>query len=66
MKKTALVTGASWGIGRELAVLCAQNGMDLALVARSKERLEELADELSSRYAAESRVLVKDLAETGL
>jgi len=41
-----LITGASSGIGRELARLFAGDGADLVLIARSEERLRELAGEL--------------------
>lgn len=61
MKETALITGASSGIGRELAIVCARNGMDLVLVARNRARLDELASELGSRYQAATRVVSKDL-----
>ena len=43
----ALVTGASSGIGRDMARVLANKGIDLILVARRKERLEELKKELS-------------------
>jgi short-subunit dehydrogenase len=47
--KTALITGASEGIGRELARIFAREGYDLVLVARNEEKLNGLAGEVSSR-----------------
>ena len=58
----ALVTGASAGIGRELAVVLAREGHDLILVARREPELRELADQLRSRYGADSTVVAADLA----
>jgi 3-oxoacyl-[acyl-carrier protein] reductase len=47
--RTALVTGASRGIGRAIAVGLADAGLDLALLARDAERLEQVADEVRAR-----------------
>lgn len=61
----ALVTGASSGIGRELARLLARDGHDLVLAARSEERLAALAGELEERHRVACRVVVCDLGEPG-
>jgi hypothetical protein len=60
-----LVTGASSGIGRELARLFARDGHDLVLAARSQERLTALAGELEERHRVSVRVVVCDLAQPG-
>jgi short-subunit dehydrogenase len=61
--KTARVTGASSGIGRELAKLLAGEGHDVVLVARRRDRLEELARELTARRGVSTRAIVKDLED---
>ena len=63
MSETALVTGASSGIGLELAKLFAQSGRNLILVARSKEKLEALRTDLVDKHAVHVEVIVADLAE---
>lgn len=63
MTRTTLVTGASSGIGRELAERFAADGDDLVLLARSEDRLRELGTELQSTYGVSVTVVVKDLAE---
>ncbi len=50
MKHTALITGASNGIGLELARIHSKRGGDLVLVARSQDKLNQLADELRAQY----------------
>jgi NAD(P)-dependent dehydrogenase (short-subunit alcohol dehydrogenase family) len=59
---TALVTGASAGIGRALSVEFAANGHDVALVARREDELRALADRLEDDHDVSAHVLVKDLA----
>jgi len=61
-KQTALITGASSGIGYEFAQLFAKNGHDLILVARGEAKLRELAQSLASQYNIKATVLPKDLA----
>jgi short-subunit dehydrogenase len=60
---TALVTGASAGLGTELAKLCAAGGYDVVLVARGAARLAELAADLARTYGIQARPLVADLAD---
>jgi hypothetical protein len=58
----ALITGASIGIGLELAREFARHGHPLVLVARSEERLRQLAGELHDQYQVPAEVFVKDLS----
>ncbi len=62
---TVLVTGSSSGIGADLARAFARGGRDLVLVARSRERLDELARELVAAHGVHVRVVVSDLASPG-
>jgi uncharacterized protein len=59
---TALITGASNGIGLELAKVHASNGDDLVLVARNKSKLDELKTELESNYKVSVYTIGKDLS----
>ena len=60
--ETALITGASSGIGEELAELFARDKSSLILVARSEDKLRALADRLSKTYGIQTLVLVSDLS----
>ncbi len=61
MSEWALITGASSGIGRELAKLFAADQFNLVLVARNETRLTELAAALRAQHGIEVQVLAKDL-----
>lgn len=63
MKKVALITGASSGIGKELAFIHAEKGGDLILIARSEDKLKQLKAELEEKYSIKVKVIVKDLTE---
>ena len=63
MKLTALITGASSGIGLDLARVFAEDGHDVVLVARSEAKLRELAAELSSKHGVAATVIVADLSQ---
>jgi short-subunit dehydrogenase len=60
---TALVTGASSGIGKSYARAIAKDGLDLVLVARRKPLLDELASELSEAYGIAVHTIAQDLSE---
>lgn len=62
-RPVALVTGASGGIGLELARLAAKDGHDLILVARSQAKLDEVAKYLSGMYGIRAEVIAADLAD---
>ena len=62
MNDWALITGASSGIGYELAKLFAADHFNLVLVARTEARLNQVAEELRGRHGIEARVLACDLS----
>ena len=63
MKELVLVTGASSGIGYQMAKELAAANMDLVLVARRVDRLEKLRDELESAHSVKVWVIQKDLSD---
>jgi uncharacterized protein len=65
MKNVALITGASTGIGKELAFIHAKSGADLVLVARSGDKLEELKKQIEADYDVKVVNIVKDLSVVG-
>jgi short-subunit dehydrogenase len=62
---TALITGASSGIGYELSKVMAEHGHDLVLVARRKDNLDTLANYLRREYRVSVTVLAEDLSDPG-
>jgi uncharacterized protein len=63
LTRTALITGASTGIGYELAKLFAQDKHNLVLVARNRKKLDAVADECRKLGSAQVMVIAKDLAD---
>ncbi len=62
-EKTALITGASSGIGKSFAEILAKEGYNLILVARRKQKLDTLAETLTKQFSIEAKVLVADLSK---
>ena len=65
MRPVTLITGASSGIGAELARVFAEHGHELVLVARREHRLAELADEIAAAGRPRPNVLSVDLERPG-
>ena len=63
-KPRALVTGASSGLGAAFAERLAQDGYDLIVVARRRDRLESLAEQLNSKYHSNVEIIVADLSKS--
>ncbi len=61
--KYALITGASSGIGYELVKLLAKDGKNLIIVARNKNRLEQVKTEIENNYQVRVKLLPKDLSD---
>lgn len=62
--KTAVVTGGSGGIGRELAKLFAQDGYNLVLLARNAARLQQVAADLEKQFGVSAKPFPLDLASS--
>lgn len=62
-KKAALITGASTGIGKEFAYIHAEKGGDLIILARNKEKLNELKAAIEQKFDVKVMVIVKDLSK---
>lgn len=65
MSKQAIITGASGGIGKELAITMAKDGWNLILVARRKDFLASLKKDLESKYGVIVSAIAMDLAKPG-
>ncbi|MBW4890152.1 SDR family oxidoreductase [Mucilaginibacter sp. HMF5004] len=63
MKDLVLITGASTGIGYEMAKILAERKFDLVLVARTADKLEYLKQEFTAAHAINVRIIVKDLSK---
>ena len=63
MRKVGLITGASSGIGKELAIIHASKGNNVVLTARRLPELETLAEEIRTKYQVEAYVMAIDLTE---
>ena len=61
MNNVALITGASSGLGKEFALIHASKGGDVIIVARRKEKLNNLKKEIENRYGTKVHVITKDL-----
>lgn len=61
MTKTALITGASGGLGLSFVNIFARDGYDVVLVARNGERLEEIKADVEKKYGIKATVIAKDL-----
>lgn len=62
-RKTALITGASAGLGVEFARLAAKDGHDLILVARRREQLEAVGQEVAQAHGVQAHVITADLTQ---
>ncbi len=62
MNKTALITGASSGFGKEFCQIHAEKGGDLVVIARREDKLKQLKTDLESKYSIKVMVIAKDLS----
>ena len=66
MSKYALITGASAGIGKEIAEVLAEKKYNLVLTARREDRLIDLVSELKQKYDISADYITSDLADRNL
>ena len=64
MRKTALITGASSGIGYELSKVFAKNGYNLVLVSRNTEKLKIISEEIRKQHDIQVKIMPKDLCKS--
>ena len=62
----AVIAGGSEGVGASLGVQLAERGVNVVLIARNGERLEQIAAELQERYGVETRTLAADLTSSDI
>lgn len=65
MKETAVIIGASKGLGKSLAYVLAENGIDIVLASRNQNELETIAKDIAMRFKTRAVVLQIDLNNTG-
>ncbi|MGM0508941.1 MAG: SDR family NAD(P)-dependent oxidoreductase [Fusobacteriota bacterium] len=65
-EKYTLITGASKGIGKEMAIQCASKNLNIILVARSEEKLKKLKEDLSKKYGVNVYYYVLDLTKKNM
>ncbi len=63
--KKAIITGATSGIGYEIAIILAQQNYNLLLVSRNKQKLDDIKSDFENKYNIEVYFLISDLSEEG-
>ena len=66
MANTIMITGASGGIGKELALVAAENHNNVVLIARSEPALKELCQFITNKFNVQADYFAIDLAEKGV
>jgi len=62
--KNALITGASSGIGKDIAYVMAEKGINIALLARREDALNKIKEDLESKYSVRVMIILADLSQT--
>ena len=63
MNEYALITGASGGLGLEFSYLCAEDGYNLILIARSEDKLRSISEDIKGDYNVNVKIICKDLSD---